>query len=821
MPVGSRIGSLRWRRRTPQLALTALACALSPAAQSPAPQSSIEQLSDSPARLTLEELGARRPPDYSPLHAGKTVLVEGVVSAAAFHFPAYALLPFEDAGYGAVVEGTGDGREVDGYAPGDEIEVEGVVSSNAGMVILVPDHIRLVGRQAAPRPHRVSPEELLGFRHLGRLIETEARVIEVGDTTAGPYLLVATTKGDYRLFLPRARDARLTPIRDIRVGDTLHVVGVALQYCPTPPYNRWFELLVHDQNQLARTNRVRLVHPATIAAGLGGAFLLALLLWTRDRRLRRQRERFRGTYELGERILGASSVEAILGEISAALPPLLGISRVALYVFNRGARTLEAVAAPLGAENLSISLSSPPGGTHAGAAACFHYRTLLAIPDIDRSPFPIAPESGSQRPKSVLFVPMLSQSEVVGVLELDQDDRARDFTPDEQALAQHLGNQIGVAVRLLDQRTVQEHLFRTEKLAAVGRLISGVVNELQQPLASIVESANRALAKSMLTVVERDLIAIATGAQKASAIVSRLVSFATAEQGEARPVCVSTLLRNLIEFREREWKASGIRVRDLTSIDSLYVLGSHGQLEQAFLTLLVHAEQCLTKAPLTKAPLTKAEDKTITIRSSPMGRRLLVEIAFSVLPDGQRPEEIEAVLSVTSSVIEGHGGEVRLNEKNHAEPRFEVELPLTARERALAPAPPRESSRTAGTPATVLLIEAEETVQRQMRDQLAAYGCRVVPVTNADTALELAQRMRFDAAFCSVHAPGLNWVELSERLQSRVGCFVLLSDRFDAELATDFEGDGRFVLTKPLEDAGLQRVLAGVDGPVGTRGQAV
>ncbi len=804
--------AVRKYRRAPRL-LLALACVLSSRAQTAEPQAPAS--ADSPARLTLEELGARRAPDFSPLHAGKFVLVRGVVSAAVFHFPAYALLPIEDSAHGAIIEGTGDGRELEAYAPGDDIEVEGVVSSNAGTVILVPEHIRLIARRSPPQPHQVPPEELLGFRHLGRLIETEARVTEIGETTAGPYVLVATNRGEYRLFLPRARDAHPAALRDIRVGDTLRATGVALQYCPTPPYNRWFELLVRDQSQLARINTVRLVHPAAIGGGLAGAILLAFLLWSRDRRLRRQRERFRGTYELGERILGASSVEAILAEISAALPPLLGISRVGLYLFNRGARSLDAVA-PAAAEAVSISLSSPTGGTHAGAAACFHYRTLLAIPDIDRSPFPIAPESGSKRPKSMLFVPMLFQGEIVGVLELDQDDRARDFTPDEQALAQHLGNQIGVAVKLLDQRTVQEHLFRTEKLAAVGRLISGVVNELQQPLASIVESANRALAKSMLTPAEPDLIAIAGGAQKAASIVSRLVSFATAEQAEARPVCVSALLRNLIEFREREWKSSGIRVRDLSSDDSLFVLGSHGQLEQVFLTLFVHAEQSLAKVPHTRP-----EDKTITVRSSPMGRRLLVEIAFSIPPDGQLPEETETVLSVTRSVIEGHGGEVRLNQKNPAEPRFEVELPLTARERALVAAPAREASRNSGAPPTMLLIEPEEAIQRQIRDQLAAYGCRVVPVTNADTALELAQRMRFEAAFCSVHAPGLNWVELSERLQSRVGCFVLLSDRFDAELAADFEGEGRFVLTKPIEDAGLQRVLAGVDNLVGARGQAV
>ena len=76
---------------------------------------------------------------------------------------------------------------------------------------------------------------------------------------------------------------------------------------------------------------------------------------------------------------------------------------------------------------------------------------------------------GERTPKSLLFVPMMAQNEVVGVLELDQDDRVRDFSADVQALAQHLGNQIGVAIRLMDRRSVQEQLFRTEKLAAIGR----------------------------------------------------------------------------------------------------------------------------------------------------------------------------------------------------------------------------------------------------------------------------------------------------------------------------------------------------------------
>ena len=324
-----------------------------------------------------------------------------------------------------------------------------------------------------------------------------------------------------------------------------------------------------------------------------GISLAVFFIWKRERRLRTQRQRLRKNHMLCEEILGAASPADVVSRLREALPDVLGVTRVNLYICNRATRTLDSLTDD---STPPVSLSSPPAGPQTGAVACFHYRTLLAIPDLGRSPFPLSGGSGPA-PKSMLFVPMLTQGEVTGILELDQDDRARTFDSDEQTLAQHLGNQVGVALRLLDQRSVQEQLFRTEKLAAVGRLISGVVNELQTPLNSISELAARAAERAYLGPMEHDVAAIASEARKAAAMVARLVSFAAAEQGEVRPVAISTLLRNLIEFREGDWKASGIRVRDLTTREPLYVQGLQGQLEQIFLNLLVHAEQSLAAAP--------------------------------------------------------------------------------------------------------------------------------------------------------------------------------------------------------------------------------
>jgi len=755
-------------------------------------------------QLTLEEVSARKPPDYGPAHDGETVTVRGVVSAAAYHFPGYTLLAIDDGRFGAVVaslQAPQPDTRLDALHPGEEIEVVGTVSSISGGVAIQPERITITGRKGPPAPAEVSIQDLQGFRYLGRLVHTMGRVVEIGNTPAGAFALIAAPQATYRIFFPRARNQPMSA-PDYKAGDTVQATGVAFQRCPYPPYNQWFELLAADPAEIVVAARSWFIPPLVLTAGIGVVLIVSFLLWTHDHRLRKQRERLRKTYQLGEEILGASSSDTILKRIAEALPSILGVTRVQLYIHNHAARTLDAVAGEAG-EPVSIPLASPPGGARAGAVACFHYRTLLVIPDIGRSPFPMAAREGAGSPKSLLFVPMLAQGEVIGVLELDQDDRLRDFTADEQALAQHLGNQIGVAVRLLDQRSVQEQLFRTEKLAAIGRLISGVVNELQTPLRSISDLAARAQGKGLMGPAEREVSAIAAEAQKAASMVARLVSFAAAEQFEARPVCITALLRNLIEFREGDWKASGIRVRDLTSREPLYVLGSQGQLEQVFLNLFVHAEQSLADAP----------QKTITIRTSVLAKRLVVEVAFTASPGSRKPEENAAAVGVTRSVIAGHGGEVRLIESSHSDPHFEVELPTTSKERVGAGpgsnAPARDFSRRM----TALVIEPDETAQRQMLGLLAARGFRVVPIANADTGLELSQRLRFDAAFCSVHAPGLNWVELSERMQSHVGAFVLLSDRYDAELRADFEGDGRFVLSKPVQDAELEQVVRALDPP--------
>jgi len=735
------------------------------------------------------------------------VLVRGVVSSPAFHFPDYSLLAIQANGWGGALHAGRGEAKLDAFVPGDDVEAEGVVFGLAGTPMIEVGRIRALGRTQPPAPIDVPIETLWSFpgnlRFMGRLVHVAGSITEESDTTAGGQVVVGAKGKFLKLFFPSASGQ--PDLSAFELGGIASATGVALQFCPIPPYDRFFEVLVSDPAtvnvSIPKPERpLFAVPPLAVASGVAAILLGALFLWGRERRLRRQRERLKKIYQLGEEILSSPSAAAILKRISAVLPAILGITRVHLFVHNRAAKTLDSAADDSGLP-VSISLSDPPAGPPAGAVACFSYRTLLAVPDIERSPFPIAGNAGAQVPRSLLFVPMLAQGEAVGVLELDQDGRARDFTPDEQALAQHLGNQIGVAIRLQDQRSVQEQLFRTEKLAAVGRLISGIANELRTPLSSISELAAKALERAEAGGAPgNEVSAISAEVGKAAGMVARLVAFGGSELVEVRPVCVSALLRDLIDFREGDWKASGIRIVDLTSPEPLFVLGSQGQLEQVFLNLLVHAEQSLADAA----------SKTISIRSVVLNKRLVVEIAFAAPPESHRAQETASLLRVIRGVIAGHGGEARLVLKNNQDPCFEVEFPIAEERATVAAGPSHNPARRI----TAMVIEPDDAALRQLSALLTAQGCRVIPLDNADAGLELAQRMRFDLAFCSVHAPGLNWVELSERMQDRIGGFALLSDRYDAELSADFESPTRFVLPKPVQAPDIERVLYAVERPV-------
>jgi hypothetical protein len=433
---------------------------------------------------------------------------------------------------------------------------------------------------------------------------------------------------------------------------------------------------------------------------------------------------------------------------------------------------------------------------------CFNERALLNIPDVRRNAL-VNAEWKPGMARSAMFAPLLAQTETLGVVEVGSLRRLGYFTAEEQASLQHLAKQVAASLKLEEQQTMREQIFRSEKLAATGQLISGVANDLRAPLERIQELAASLPAADDSAQIERGLKQLDAEARRASEIVSRLVSFAQPEHTGARQIDVNALARGLMQFRGPEWKALGLRVQDHLSPEPAMVLGVEGQIEEVLLSLLVAAEQSVARSAA----------KTLEVASSLIAGRVAVEIHYPEEAAEREAGELnESTLEVCRMIVQNLGGELRVRRQSGAI-RFDVDLPI-------APGTDVGSakSRTAAARRvlTFLLLDNDAGAQHQLLGLLSARGHRVVPA-RAEEAADLAHRLRFDGVVWVLRPGGPKWGDFQERLRDAIPAVVLVSDGYDADLALSLQEYGGYLLRRPLQEPDLDRILGAVESRAAPR----
>jgi signal transduction histidine kinase/CheY-like chemotaxis protein len=749
--------------------------------------------------LTLEQAGSRTGPDFNPAFEGKDVVVSGQISLPPILAAGIYYLAIQDQSvYGLLLEG--EGWRFRGLEPGDFVEVTGTIAKRGGHPVLLPKELRRVWHSAPPAPKAVSPSDLTSFRYLGALVTTEGIVKQEDSNAGGDLLRLEKIKG-LTVFLPRTRHDSGPQLSGYREGDRIRVTGIASQYSTLPPYDEYFQVLIGSPAAVTVLERGWIIQPPVLLASLILAVALLAVWWFRERRMAALRKQMRLLNALGEEVVRATSPVEILRRLTLSLPALSKASGVGLYIQNRGTKLLESIHSTNAADQV-VDPAAPEGAIAVAVATCFRNRSLTPIPDTRRSPFFSKAEGA---PRSLLLVPMLAQGEAVGVLELRHSENFHYFSQTEQESMQHLANQLATALTLQEQHSMREQLFRSEKLAAAGQLISDVAEELRSPLDSIVLQASN-LQSNQPGQSNLELESIGNEARRASEIVARLVSFGRVEKAEVAQVDLNAILSGLLKFRAPEWKIKGVEIQSQLAPKRAIIMGSPAQLEQVLLNLLVDAEKSAAEAP----------EKTITVSTSLLAKRVLVEISYPVrssdshraeLRDGDPAGSGALGLGVCRGIIQSHGGEFRVVRVSPSQARFDVELPLVDTGQGGGSGEFTE----AGRQLTVLVVEPDTKVQRQLVQLLGTRGDRVVPVSSAEEGVDIVQRLRFDMVICAVRLPGLNWVEFFERVRRQVGGLVLLSDGFNNEFGPAFTGSEAFMLNKPVNEAELQRICRSIE----------
>ena len=329
-----------------------------------------------------------------------------------------------------------------------------------------------------------------------------------------------------------------------------------------------------------------------------------------------------------------------------------------------------------------------------------------------------------------------------------------------------------------EQQALETQLVQSEKLAAVGQLVSGVAHELNNPLTSIAGLSEFLLEQKELGKKDRGhLQVIQEQAERASRIVRNLLTFARKGSAERIPVDLNDVIRRTLSLTAYELKLKDITVERELSGALPEVFGDRHGLQQVVLNLVTNAAHAVADNPRERPreiTVSTWFDGQVHLRVADTGPGIADEVAQSVFTPFFTTKEpgkgTGLGLSITYSIVESHGGQISLEPRG---PRggaaFRVDLPpapASAARPVKTPLPQPAVNAASAVKRTILLVDGDPAVQRTIKALFARDGHDVEVAGDPQHAMDLAQRGGFDLVITDARAmaPGKRGVLLAEEL---------------------------------------------------------
>ncbi len=254
-----------------------------------------------------------------------------------------------------------------------------------------------------------------------------------------------------------------------------------------------------------------------------------------------------------------------------------------------------------------------------------------------------------------------------------------------------------VMTDITDAALLQAKLAHSEKMATIGRLVSGVEHEVNNPLAAILGFTDLLLENQEVPATAReDLKIILHETQRTKDIVQDLLSFARQRPVERELVQVNNVLRQTIKLRSYDFASHGVEVTEEFEDTLPPALGDSQQLQQVFLNILNNAYDAVQEAGRGRIKLhTRRQNEMIEVAISDNGTGIAdpQRIFDPFYTTKQVGKGTGLGLSICYGIVRAHGGEIQCwSNEDGAGSTFVVRIPV-ATEAAMAASAAKEAGR--------------------------------------------------------------------------------------------------------------------------------
>jgi PAS domain S-box-containing protein len=395
-------------------------------------------------------------------------------------------------------------------------------------------------------------------------------------------------------------------------------------------------------------------------------------------------------------------------------------------------------------------------------------RTEVITPEyLPHLPAAVAQFIAAGHPKSETWVLLWGKDRPLGLMGISSGE-GRGYTGNDESLLVATGRQLATTIEKVnlyeatsrayqDLQRTQEQLLQSEKMSAVGQLISGVAHELNNPLTAILGYAQLLESESLSERCSDFVKKLYKQAQRTHRVVQNLLSFARQRKPQKQKVDIRKVLDETLALRDYDLRVSNIHLEREIEANLPSVTADPHQLEQVFLNIINNAVDAMLEVG--KGGQLKVrmylQDGVVhaEFRDSGPGIKEPNRIFDPFYTTKSVGKGTGLGLSICYGIIKEHGGEVLARNHRDGGAVIEVRLPSAGWAESLdktAVAPRREVA----IEGHVLLVEDEEAVLEFERDVLAGAGAQVTTAPSLEKMQVYLRTESFDALIISGRMPG-------------------------------------------------------------------
>jgi len=377
-----------------------------------------------------------------------------------------------------------------------------------------------------------------------------------------------------------------------------------------------------------------------------------------------------------------------------------------------------------------------------------------------------------------------------------------------------------------ERRKLEQQLYQSQKLDAIGQLASGVAHDFNNILMGIQGNATLMMMDYHPQHPHyQKLSRIEEHVKRGANLTRQLLGFAREGKYEVRVLHLNDLIRKVAQFfleTHREIEA------DYRMEEALYTVEADaGQIEQVLLNLFINAGHAMPKGGhlYIQTQNTALPQTDATALQLKPGR--FIKISITDTGVGMDQETLKRIfepffttrlkeggsglgLASAYGIIRNHGGAITVVSEPHVGSTFNIYLP--ASEKNIQTEPPARHDRFISGSGGILLVDDEPMILGSASEMLRLLGYTVYPAASGQEAVAVftTKRDKIDLVLLDMMMPGMSGAEVLKNLKSiHPGVQVILSSGYgmQGEVQKALETGCAGFVQKPYSFAKLSQII--------------